>query len=391
MTTKSKNIVILLIFLLLVLIGFLSIRNYFQPKAAGQKVTPVNIIIPHREVIGFLPYWLISQAQTDYSSYLTTLNYFALTIGSDGTLKQYTRPGETEPGYLALVSGKADAFLALAQAKNLKLSLTVFSGNDDDIYELLKDPQISAQNLVSEITPVMQQYGFTDLNLDIEQVKDASPAARLAFTQFVTTVKNQLDPQIIKTLSLDVTASSFVKDTHLTDPLTLAPLVDQIIIMAYDYHYIGSLVTGPVAPLDGAGTISEYDVKTAVTEALKIVPAKKIVLGVPLYGYGWESLSNQPRSAVMPGSGFVISNKKAEELLAGCATCSAQFDNTDQETHFSYLNQDTGTYSQIFYPDQTAVKAKISLAKQHDLGGLALWALGYEGNTILSPLASYHH
>jgi spore germination protein YaaH len=195
----------------------------------------------------------------------------------------------------------------------------------------------------------------------------------------------------IKTISIDVSASSFVKTTNLEDPSSLAPFVDTVIIMAYDYHYAGSYVTGPVAPGEGAGIISEYDTGTAVEEALNTIPADKLILGIPLYGYEWETIESASRSAVIAGSGQTISNSRAEDFLSGCATCSARFDPIDMEESIIYKDQETGTYHQIFYPDKMATEYKVKLAKDNSLGGMALWALGYEGKTILEPLASYHN
>ena len=388
---KLKIFVILLILIILGFGGYLTYQNYILPKNSGENVSAINIVLPKKEVMGFLPYWLASKAQTDYSKYITCLSYFSLVVDEDGTIQKYTKPGESEPGYLALTSGKMDPFLNSARQKGIQLSLVVFGYGDDTISQLLVNPEQSAKNLLDEVTPIMEQYNFTDLNLDIEQVQDASQASRLKFTRFVKAVRENLDPKIIKTLSTDVSASAFVKKTNLSDPASLAPLVDKTIVMAYDYHYMGSFVTGPVAPLGGAGSVSELDTQVAVEAALKIMPAKKLILGIPLYGYEWESIGNTPRSAVVPMSGLTISNFRAEELLENCASCSAQFDETDKENHIIYKDQQTNTYHQVFYPDKKATEYKVEFAEKKSLGGIAMWALGYEGKTILEPLSSYHH
>lgn len=388
---KGKTVLIVLMLLTLIFAGFLTIRNYLLPKISGENVSPINIIIPHREVIGFLPYWLVGRAQNNYTKYITTLTYFSLTIDGDGTIQKYTNPGESEPGNLALNSGKIDSFLKSALKEGVNLSLAVFSGDDGKISEMLENPEKSAKNLIEKVTPIMEKHGFTDLNLDIEQVKDASPEARAKFTRFVQAVKKNLNTKQVKSLSIDISASAFIKKTNLCDPATLTPLVNKVILMAYDYHYAGSYVTGPVAPEGGAGTISEFDTQAAVEAALKIVPPKKLILGIPLYGYGWETIGSVPRSAVIPGTGFTISNARAENLLAACATCSAKFDSIDKESQIIYKDQETGTYYQIFYPDKKATQYKVELAKQNSLGGIAVWALGYEGKTILEPLSSYRN
>lgn len=160
-------------------------------------------------------------------------------------------------------------------------------------------------------------------------------------------------------------------------------------LMTYDYHYQGSSVTGPVAPLAGAGTESEFDTEVGVRQALRILPARKVLMGVPLYGYEWETIGDSPRSGVIPGTGITASNQRVESLLASCATCSAQLDANGKESYVIFKDTDTDTYHQIYFPDADAMKAKLTFARQERLGGVAMWALGYEGSTILDPLSEY--
>jgi spore germination protein YaaH len=342
---------------------------------------------PQKVVIGFLPFWLIDKAQADYSPYITQLSYFNVTIDSDGSIQKYTAPGESDPGWHALYTGKVDGFLVKEKSKGVDLSLTVFSGDDKKIDKFLEDPAASAQNLINDIAPVMAQYGFTDLNLDIENVAEASPEARIRYTNFVSEVRKRLNPNI--TITLDAPGIAFVKDKNLSDPKSLAKIVDYIVLMGYDFHNPGSNVSGPVAPQSGAGIVSEFDIESAVQAALTMVPSNKLILAVPLYGYSWESLNSIPRSAILPGSAYSISSKSVEELLATCASCSAEFDKTDGESYIIYKDTETGMYHQVFYPDSVSTQIKVDFAKSQNLGGMALWALGYEGKTILSPLAGY--
>lgn len=46
-------------------------------------------------------------------------------------------------------------------------------------------------------------------------------------------------------------------------------------------------------------------------------------------------------------------------------------------------------FEQIYYENEAAVKEKIALATAYRLGGIALWALGYEDDAMLTPLSSY--
>ena len=199
-------------------------------------------------------------------------------------------------------------------------------------------------------------------------------------------VRNSL-PQTY-TLTLETSPIDAI-EKRLIDIQSVAPYVNNIVIMAYDYHAPDSFVTGPIAPLNGAGSESEYDVTTAVEQTLRFIPPQKLILGVPLYGYEWEVLDPVPRSAVIPGRGVLASTERIENLLNSCATCSAKIDNLAQESYLTYFSTDTNSNHLAFFPSKADMQAKVQFAQQNGLGGIALWALGYEGKTILQPLESY--
>src|SRR5258708_27785521 len=136
---------------------------------------------PKKEVLGFLPYWLLDKAKPNYSGFITTLDYFSLTLDTDGTILKSTNPVELEPGYAALTGGKLDPFFDIARQDNIKLSLTVFDGDQDSINQLISDPITHADNLIADISPIMSKYAFSDLNLDIESVAYASPSAQINY------------------------------------------------------------------------------------------------------------------------------------------------------------------------------------------------------------------
>lgn len=360
-------------------------QTYRKNNLPEQLINPLG---RRHQVIGFLPYWLLNAADKDYSKYLTNLTYFGLTIGPDGKIEKLTNPGEEDPGWYALHSGNIDGFLNEAKKNNLQLSLLVFGSDEKTIGQLISNPAVHASNLVDDIVLIMKEYGFTDLNLDIESVLTASPEARVNFTSFVKTVKENMSRQHLATVTIDASPIVLIKP-YLINLKDVGKIVDRVVLMTYDFHYQGSQVTGPVAPIGGAGIEAEFDSGTALREALKILPPGKILLGMPLYGYEWETLGKTPRSGVIPQTGLSISNRKVENFLKDCPSCSVQTDKLGQEAYVVYKDQDTETYHQIFYPEIMATGKKIDLANQYKLGGMALWALGYEGNTILNPLENY--
>ncbi|MFZ6034735.1 MAG: glycosyl hydrolase family 18 protein [Patescibacteria group bacterium] len=359
-------------FIMVFLLRFVSGGN----PMANRLLSPIGL--QKQEVIGFLPYWLIGAEKKNYEGYVSSLSYFSLSIGPDGKILKYTDDAqtETEPGWLALKSGKA---------KGAK-SLVIFAADKERIDILMGDPVTNAKNLAGDLLPIIREHGFTDINIDIEDVVEASDSARSSFTVFSKTFHDEIkskNQDII--ISIDVSPIVLFKP-YLTDLTAISKYYDKIIFMMYDFHFQNSSATGAVSPVNGGGISAEFDTEVSVKKALEILDAEKIIIGVPLYGYEWETLTNKPNAGVIPGTGITASNKRVEEFLEKCATCSATFDATSKESHLVYKDEETDTYHQIFFPDRRAMEEKVKLVKKYRLGGIALWAMGYEGKTILEPL-----
>lgn len=358
--------------------------------AVQHTISPIpnlqSLHVKRPEIVGFLPYWLLGKADKQYERFITTLTYFGLAILADGTIMKITNPGELEPGWNNLQKEEVSARLADATQKKLKKSLLIISGDDTVIRELLTDPVSHATTMMSEIGPIMKEKGFTDLNLDIETFMEASASDRGKFTEFVKTVKDILVSEQLGTLTIDLIPISLMRP-KLYDPTELGKLADSIVLMTYDYHYSGSVTSGAVAPIGGAGETIEFDVETSVTEALKVMPNEKILLGIPLYGYQWETINEASESATIPGGSSTASVRRITEKLRVCTDCKSGIDPYSQEPYLIYKEGEI--YNQIYYEDETSMKKKIDLAKKYSLGGVALWALGYEDDTLLKPLESY--
>lgn len=338
------------------------------------------------EIIGFLPYWLLKSADKDYSQYITTLTYFGLSLQRDGSIKKLNNPREEEPGWTALKGDTYATRMADAKKNGLKQSLLVISGDDTVIGNMIADPVNSANHLVADVAPIMKEKGFTDLNLDIESFMDATDSARANFTTFITTVTQLVRDEKLGTVTLDLIPISLVK-SKIYDARALGVVVDRVVLMTYDYHYIDSFTSGANAPIGGAGMTIEYDTETAVKEALKAIPSNKVLLGIPLYGYEWETLNSAPESATIPGGSSTASVRRVADILRTCASCSAQFDSVAREPYVLY--PENKYFNQIYFENETSMKEKIALAQTYHLGGVALWALGYEDDSMLTPLTNY--
>lgn len=336
------------------------------------------------KIIGFLPFWLIKEDGPDYSPYLSDLAYFSLNLKPDGRIFKLINPQEEDPGWTHFQSQILEDKLRLARQKGLRLSLVLHCSDESTIKDLVDDPVLSAQQLVSEVNPLLDKYRFDDLNLDIESFQIASASARRKATLFFQEVKKRLRRQSI-TLTVEVAPIALLKPM-LIDAVSLGEIADSLVLMAYDFHYINSALAGPIAPLSGAGTFREYDVESALKEALRSIPKEKLILGIPLYGYEWETLAWQPGSPVIPGGASLASQKRVAELLSDCFACQTGFDSLAGEPYLVYPDESSSYYHQFFYENAESVRTKLELAKRYQLAGVALWALGYEAEGFIRPL-----
>lgn len=344
-----------------------------------------------RTIYGFEPFWLIKQADKDYASYIDTFSYFGFFLNGDGSINKHVNPGEQEPGWGTFQRESTKTLLKDLQKDNVHLSLTVILQEDEKIEELLSSPEEHAGIMIEEVEPIMKTYGFTDLNIDIETLAQASEELRTQFTRFIKETRRLMQEKNLGTMGVDVIGKTFITP-QLTDVRAIEPYIDYIFIMAYDYHYFGSYIAGPVAPAYGEGIKREYDVNATIKEVIKVVPGEKIILGIPLYGYGWDTITNVPGGPTIKGTGKVFSHRQAEEIRKTCGSaCKTGMDDMYKQPYIIMRKNDGhgDYYQQIFYENKESLRIKLDMVEKYNLAGIGLWALGYEGSDMTDALRTY--
>jgi hypothetical protein len=157
-------------------------------------------------------------------------------------------------------------------------------------------------------------------------------------------------------------------------PGEIAPYVDAIRIMGYDYSVAEP---GPIAPLAW--------VQQAVDGVSKAVPEEyhdKLVLGVPAYGSNWVTATSGTCPSTAEGK-TTVNTRNVLELSAKRGATPA-YDAVTGEWSFSYdlTVADTATSCvqsrQVHWVDSEGAAARAEIARRAGWGGVALWAMGYE-------------
>lgn len=327
-------------------------------------------------VYGFLPYWNLKTATIQPE--LTHVAYFDLGILADGNV-QLRDDGNLTPGYVGLQS---DELLDIAQeleARGGRLELVFTQFNGGDITTFLNSPK-AQDNFISVLDTIILAYPISGVNIDIEPSGiPITPELRANFVSFMTKLRTHLDSKYDRVpLTIDVYASASSNE-QIWDIPALANVVDYVIVMAYDYHRRSSVQAGPVAPIFGGEKSWDGDISQHLRKFISLMPSEKILLGMPFYGYEWQTTDASAQSPTYPDTGATATVARVAAILAQKDELQVTENWNDQALapFLSYV-EEGNTYI-IYYENPRSISYKLDLVNQLDLGGVAIWALGYEG------------
>lgn len=328
-------------------------------------------------VYGFLPYW--NTNKITLQDELTHLGYFSLTLAADGTfLESYE--GELDMGLRRL---NTEEFLEIGTTltnKNKKVEIVISQFNHGDIVSFLNSKP-AQEKFFQSLDNVLLAYQFNGVNIDMETSGETSQQVRNNLTEFMKDLKTHLDSKYSSVgLSIDTYASA-AKNPQLWDIPALAPHVDYIIVMAYDFHRSSSQKAGPVAPLFGGKELWDGDINNYLESFLEVVPREKVILGIPFYGYEWQTTSRDSQSHTFPNTGTTASYSRVLSLLEKKEELDVQehWNETALSPYLSYTED--GELYVLYYENSRSISYKLDYVNQLDLGGIAIWALGYESDS----------
>ena len=210
-----------------------------------------------------------------------------------------------------------------------------------------------------------EYYG---LNLDFEYV---FPYDREAYNSFLTRLAERLHCLgylLVTALAPKISDSQTGLLYSAHDYAAHGRTADYVVLMTYEWGY----TYGPamaVAPIDRVRQVLDY--------AVSVMPAGKILLGVPNYGYDWTLPFRQ-------GSAARVLTNAGAAALAGQAGAAIQYDTRAQSPFFRYYDSE-GREHEVWFEDASSLRAKYELVGEYGLAGVSFWNLNarYRPNLLL--------
>ncbi|HKY73968.1 MAG TPA: glycosyl hydrolase family 18 protein [Patescibacteria group bacterium] len=325
-------------------------------------------------VYGFLPYWNAKDIQLHPE--ITHIGYFSLPIDRNG--KFTTTSDEATSGWKAYHSDPVERMRIRAQENGQKFEILITMMDADEISAFLMNKKAQEQ-FFSQIKTFIKTQPIDGINIDIEYAGTVDPTIRSAYTTFIANFSSQVKRvQPSLHISIDVFADSALKN-RIWDIAAIEPHIDHIVIMTYDFFRSSSSQSGPVAPLFGSEKNRwDVDIVKTLKPFFDIVPPNKLLLGIPFYGYEWQTVSAEPGAFTYPKSGGIATYKRVQKLIQDLQI-REQWDKDAMSPFLTYTER--GNIQTIYYENSKSLSYKLDLVNESGMGGIAIWALGYEGKT----------
>lgn len=293
----------------------------------------------------FISPWVLDQTLP----YLTELSVFSYGFTPQGDLL----PPPSDDGWMTAAARNHGTLPVLT------LTPLDAGGNFNNalIHDLLYNP-FAISNLLEQLAFTMGQKGYGRLDIDFEYILAEDRDAYSAFIRQAADAMHAQGYRLSVALAPQAAPGEMGILTAGQDYRSLGEAADQVLLMTYEWGYkFGPNL--PVAPLDKVRQVVEY----AVTQ----IPPRKIMLGIPNYGYDWPLPYIRGVTEAT-----TIGNVEAVRIAVEKRT-EIQFDETAMSPFFRYTQ--AGIIHEVWFEDVRSLLAKFELIQEFGLLGAGYWQI----------------
>ncbi|HWJ03372.1 MAG TPA: glycosyl hydrolase family 18 protein, partial [Verrucomicrobiae bacterium] len=226
---------------------------------------------------------------------------------------------------------------------------------------IINNPSL-AQTHINNIVNKVVSLGYTGIDIDYENVLATDKAAYSTFIQNLASALHSNGKILTVTVQPKTSSSVSWNGPGGMDYAAIGQAADKVRIMAYDYHWNTSSA-GSIAPATWVDQVVAY--------AVSVIPANKVVLGVPDYGYDWVGSQ---------GKGVTY-----EQAINTANTYGASITNDAQYgPHYTYSVN--GISHEVWFENATSVSTLLDIVNKYNINGIAIWRLGGEDANIYSAI-----
>lgn len=347
---------------------------------------PVTMPDAGKSVVAYYTGWSAYKGYTPSKvpvSQITHLNYAFAKIDSSGKIA------------LADPANDRKNFAEIRKLKQkypkLKALISVGGWDYSTYFSDVASTEARRRTFAKSCVELIEEHGLDGVDLDWEYPVSGGlpgtvhrPQDKQNFTLLLKEIRRQLNEQTGKTgRKYYLTIAGGADSSYLSkiEPKSVASIVDHIFLMAYDYHGPWDSYADLNAPLYTPQEASpQY--KGSVYDSVKAylnsgVPAKKLVMGMPFYGYIYQGVHQENNGLYSRySSAKSISYDAVKSYLSNPSFQKLRH----AKAQVPYLY---GNNTFLSYEDPQSIAAKAKLAKSMGLGGIGAWELSHDTSGAL--------
>ncbi|XP_031274683.1 class V chitinase-like [Pistacia vera] len=248
------------------------------------------------------------------------------------------------------------------------------------------------KSFIDSSIEIARLYGFQGLDLAWQFPINSSDMSNMGVllqewkSAVALEARNSSQPELILTARVEYSPFMPAKSYPLE---AIQQYLNWVNLVAAGYHIPQKEnVTGAHAPLydPNSGVYTDQGVRNWMDGGLS---ANKLVLGLPLYGYAWKLVNPEDNGIGAPATGPGITKDGILSYKDIKNHIKVSGSKIDVKYNSIYVvNYCTIESFWIGFDDVTAIRAKVSYAKEKKLLGYYVWRVGYDDNWVLSQAAA---
>lgn len=271
-----------------------------------------------------------------------------------------------------------ETLVAIAHRNNIKIlpiihNLLYHPGGTNLAKHIVKMLVSNPQNrnaFIQNLIYLIERYNFDGITIDIEDVNiEDSANLSLLFTEIGVALHRR---GYFFSASVPARIRDYPPFNPFSDPFNygvIGKAVDQFIVMLYNEHGWPGSGPGPVVSIGWMEKVLKYTITK--------MPKEKVIAAVSVFGFDFN-LTTKINTYITYDAAVRLARRYNRQIIFDAPTKTPMFAYTDER----------GQRHEVWFENAASLRAKIQLAWNLGISGIALWRLGMEDPAIWTMLSN---